>query len=88
MTRIHLLAAALLLCACARVANAQADRPQVPAPVPPTIMRDEIDRSIDGAQSQPDVASFLSSSLWVIVLLLGVVFVVLISLTLLARRRL
>ncbi|UCC51823.1 MAG: hypothetical protein JSV68_22385 [Anaerolineaceae bacterium] len=61
---------------------------QLVAPAPTTEMRDEIERSIDGAQSQPGVASFLSSSLGIIVLLLGVVFVVLISLTLLARRRL
>jgi anti-sigma factor RsiW len=61
---------------------------QLVAPAPATELRDEIERSKDGEQSQPGVASFLSSSLGVIVLLLGVVFVVLISLTLLARRRL
>jgi anti-sigma factor RsiW len=49
---------------------------------------DEDARSLPEARSKEDAALFLSSSLGLILLLLGVVFIVLIVLTLLARRRL
>jgi hypothetical protein len=52
------------------------------------VARDEAEMSMPEVQSRPDTAPSLNSSLGMIVLLLGAVFLILVSLTLMARRRL